>query len=161
MLTMKQYNRFDFNKVVPAENFLDPWWCGDVPYFDVLVDIIETQNKEVCDYLLKELQEKGSCKMYGEMEVDVMYSVQNSNDPTDVDEYTGDTEFRLEITLEKVDNRYELKMNLVCDLVAETEWNKEVIDTLQQTVKTKKFYKETEMTAYLKKWFDNIAKISE
>lgn len=165
MLTMKQYNRFDFNKVVPSENFLDPWWCGDVPYFDVLVDIIESQDKEVCDYLLKELQEKGSCKMYGEMEVDVMYSVQNSNDPTDVDEYTGNTEFRLEIQLEKIPTdkitMYELTMTLVCDLVAETEWNKEVIDTLKQTVKTKRFYKENEMDSYLQKWFDNVAKISE
>lgn len=161
MLTMKQYNRFDFNEVDPAEDFLYPWWCDAVPYFDVLGDIIETQDKEVCDYLLKELQEKGSCKMYGEMEVDVMYSMQNSNDPTDVDEYTGNTEFRLEITLEKVDDTYELTMTLYCDLVAETEWNKEIIDTLKQTVKTLSFYSEQSMTAYVKRWFDNVAKISE
>lgn len=165
MLTMKQYNYFGFNEVDASENFLDPWWCGDVPYFDVLVDIIETQDKETCDYLLKELQKKSHCTMYGEMDVDVMYSMQNSNDPTDVDEYHGDTEFRLEIELEKIPTgkitMYELTMTLVCDLVAETEYDKEIIDTLQQTVKTKKLYKEKEMDSYLHKWFDNVAKISE
>lgn len=157
MLSMKQYNRFGFNEVDPSENFLDPWWCGDVNYFDVLGDIIESHDREDCDYLLKELQETGSCTMYGEIDVDVTYSVQKGNDPTNVDEYHGGTEFRLEITLEKADNKYELTMTLYCDLVAETEWDKEIIDTLEQTVKTLCFDSEQRMTAYIKSWFDKVA----
>lgn len=160
MLSMKQYNRFGFNEVDASENFLDPWWCGDVNYFDVLGDIIESHDKDDCNSLLKELQETGSCTMYSEMEVDVTYSVQRGRDPTNVDEYTGNTEFRLEITLEKVNNKYELSMNLICDLVAESEYDKEIIDTLEQTVKTLSYYSEVQMTAYLKKWFDNIAKVA-
>ena len=160
MLTMKQFNTFKFNEIDPSENFLDPWWCGDVNYFDVLGDMLESQDKETCDILLKELQETGSCTMYSEMDVDVTYSVQRGNDPTNVDEYTGNTEFRLEITLEKVNDKYELRMNLYCDLVAETEWDKEIIDTLEQTVKTLSFYSEKQMKGYLNYWFDNVAKLS-
>lgn len=160
MLSMKQYNRFGFNEVDPSENFLDPWWCGDVNYFDVLCDMLESQSKETCDCLFKELKETGSCTMYGEMNVDVTYSIQKGNDPTNVDEYTGNTEFRLEITLNKPSDKYELNMNLVCDLVAETEYDKEIIDTLEQTVKTLEYYSEKQMTVYIERWFDNVAKIA-
>lgn len=157
MLTMKQFNTFQFNEIDPSENFLDPWWCGDVNYFDVLGDIIEAHDKEDCEYLLKELQENGCCTMYSEMDIDVQYEVQKGRDPTNVDEYTGNTEFRLDITLEKIDGKYELEMNLVCDLVAETEWDKEIIDTLEQTVKTLSFYSEKEMIGYMRWWFDKVA----
>ena len=160
MLSMKQYNRFGFNEVDASENFLEPWWCGDVNFFDVLGDMFESQDKETCDILLKELQEKGCCTMYSELDVDVTYSMERNNDPTDTDEYHGNTEFRLEITLEKTDNTYELSMNLVCDLVAKTEWDKEIIDTLEQTVKTLSYYSEKQMMGYLKYWFDSVSKVA-
>lgn len=163
MISMKQYNRFGFNEVDASENFLDPWWCGDINYFDVLSDILESYDKESCDALLKELQETGSCTMYSELDVDVTYSVQRGNDPTNVDEYTGNTEFRLEIELEKIPTgktfKYELTMTLICDLVAETEWDKEIIDTLKQRVKTFSDYEKV-TEGYLKYWFDNVAKLS-
>lgn len=164
MLSMKQFNNFQFNEIDPSENFLDPWWCGDVNYFDVLGDILESYDREDCDCLLKELKETGSCTMYGEMNVDVKYSVQKGNDPTNVDEYTGDTEFRLEIELKKVTEGkaiiHELTMTLICDLVAETEGDKEIIDTLKQKVKTLEYYSEKQMTVYIEHWFDNVAKVA-
>ena len=163
MLTMKQYNRFGFNEVDASDNFLEPWWCGDVNFFDVLGDILESYDKESCDVLLKELKEKGCCTMYGEMDIDVTYSIQKGNDPTNVDEYHGGTEFRLEIGLEKIPTgktfKYGLTMALICDLVADTGWGNETIDTLEQRVKTYSNY-DKEMHAYLKYWFDNVAKLA-
>lgn len=163
MISMKQYNRFGFNEVDASDNFLDPWWCGDINYFDVLSDILESYDKESCDALLKELKENGFCTMYGEMNVDVTYRIQRGNDPTNVDEYQGNTEFRLEIGLEKVLTgktfKYELTMTLICDLMADTEWGQEVVDTLEQRVKTYSDYEKV-TDAYLKYWFDNVAKLA-
>lgn len=163
MISMKQYNRFGFNEVDASDNFLDPWWCGDVNYFDVLSDILESYDKESCDALLKELKENGFCTMYSEMNVDVTYSVQRGNDPTNIDEYKGGTEFRLEIELEKIPTgktfKYELTMTLICDLMADTEWGQEVVDTLEQRVKTYSDYEKV-TEGYLKYWFDNVAKLA-